>query len=298
MFIKRLISGIILVLMIALMNVAGGPVMALLLAAISVIGLREFYRATDVTNDTLKKDGVKPFLPEITGIAATIIYYAAILIVYTKAAGASGSEEFQDQETVFGRLMICVVLILFMVLMSEYVFCFPKLHGDTVIKAFFGFVYVPVMLSFVFLLRAMPHGAYLVWLIYIVSWVCDTCAYCVGMLIGKHRLAPVLSPKKSVEGAVGGVAGSAVVAALFSYILERNGLIPQGHIWIFVIIGIAGSVISQIGDLTASAFKRNYDIKDYGDLIPGHGGILDRFDSVLFSAPVIYLIAICFLRLW
>ncbi len=285
MFIKRLLSGIILVLMIILMNVAGGPVMAVMLAAISVIGLREFYHAANVSVSEEKSR-----LLEITGIAGTIIYYGTILVSYLKTAGSENFEAYFSTSDVFYRSMIPVAIFMFLAFMSEYVFCFPSLHGNTVMGAFFGFIYVPVMLSFIFLLRAMPHGAYFVWLIYIVSWVCDTCAYCVGMLLGKHRLAPVLSPKKSVEGAVGGVAGSAAVAAVFSYILERNELIPEGYMWIFVLIGIAGAIISQIGDLAASAFKRNYEIKDYGNLIPGHGGILDRFDSVLFAAPVIYII--------
>jgi phosphatidate cytidylyltransferase len=124
----------------------------------------------------------------------------------------------------------------------------------------------------------------IVWLIFLCSWGCDTCAYCVGMLIGKHKMAPVLSPKKSVEGAVGGVAGAALLGAL--YALATGGLVLE-----YALICAVGALISMVGDLAASAVKRNQNIKDYGTLIPGHGGILDRFDSVIFTAPVIYYLA-------
>ena len=145
-------------------------------------------------------------------------------------------------------------------------------------------IYVAVMLSFIYLTRNLPDGHFAVWLIFICSWGCDTCAYCVGMLIGRHKMAPVLSPKKSVEGAVGGVAGAALLGAVF-------GALTAGKVWEYALICAAGALISMVGDLAASAIKRNRDIKDYGKLIPGHGGILDRFDSVIFTAPIIYYLA-------
>ena len=115
------------------------------------------------------------------------------------------------------------------------------------------------------------------------------------MAIGKHKLAPVLSPKKSIEGAIGGTVGSALVGALFAWLF----LIPEtgsdAMIWVVALISAAGAVISQVGDLSASAIKRNHDIKDYGKIIPGHGGIMDRFDSVLFTAPVIYFLSVILL---
>ena len=127
-------------------------------------------------------------------------------------------------------------------------------------------------------------------MVFICSWVCDTCAYCVGVLIGKHKMAPKLSPKKSVEGSIGGITGSAVIGAVFAYFLQNSIHSQMNLMVIFAVIGAAGAVISQVGDLAASAIKRNHDIKDYGKLIPGHGGILDRFDSVIFTAPVIYFL--------
>jgi phosphatidate cytidylyltransferase len=156
--------------------------------------------------------------------------------------------------------------------------------------AYVGVVYVAVMLSFVMLTRNLPNGKFLVWLIFLCSWGCDTCAYAVGMLIGKHKMAPVLSPKKSVEGAVGGVAGAVLLGIIY-------GAATKGPSAEYAVICGAGALISMVGDLAASAIKRNQGIKDYGKLIPGHGGILDRFDSVIFTAPVIYFLARLLLNL-
>lgn len=137
----------------------------------------------------------------------------------------------------------------------------------------------------------MEQGAYLVWLIFLCSWGCDTCAYCVGVRFGKHKMSPVLSPKKSVEGAFGGIAGTFLLTALYALAFREQMGITNVQIVVLAAISTVGGVISMIGDLAASAIKRNYEIKDYGKLIPGHGGILDRFDSVIFTAPVICYLA-------
>ena len=127
-------------------------------------------------------------------------------------------------------------------------------------------------------------------MIFISSWISDTFAYIFGMLFGRHSLAPVLSPKKSVEGSVAGIIGSALCGGLFGYFLVEPLIHDQQVTWVFALIGGIGSSISQIGVLAASAIKRNYEIKDYGKLIPGHGGIMDRFDSVIVTAPMIYFL--------
>lgn len=158
--------------------------------------------------------------------------------------------------------------------------------------ASFGMVYVGVMLSYIYQTRVLPGGAFLVWLIFLCSWGCDTCAYCVGVLIGKHKMAPVLSPKKSIEGAVGGVLGAALLGAIYAAATGAYNPNPAHTPLIYAIICGVGALVSMVGDLAASAIKRQENIKDYGTLIPGHGGILDRFDSVIFTAPVIYALAI------
>ena len=172
--------------------------------------------------------------------------------------------------------MILPMLFLIL-LLAVYVFSYPK--------------YVAMMLSFIYQTRMLDGGEYLVWLIFLCSWGSDTCAYCVGMLFGKHKMSPVLSPKKSVEGAVGGVVGAALLTALYVSIFRSQLGITITEVWLLAGVSAIGALISMVGDLAASAIKRNYDIKDYGKLIPGHGGILDRFDSVIITAPIIFFLA-------
>lgn len=258
MFKTRLISGIVLVLAALLVIISGGPVLYGALMCVSVIGAGELMRA-------MKVHGSRYGLLEVTSFLTIIVYYTVLFL---------GREDLQLAVLIGG-----VILNMFV-----YVFTYPRYHADQITAAFFSIVYAGVMLSFIYQTRMMEGGAFLVWLIFLCSWGCDTCAYCVGMLIGKHKMAPVLSPKKSVEGAVGGVVGAVLLGAVY-------GVAVKGEILEYGVICGAGALISMVGDLAASAIKRNHDIKDYGTLIPGHGGIMDRFDSVIFTAPVIYYLA-------
>ena len=113
------------------------------------------------------------------------------------------------------------------------------------------------------------------------------------MLFGKRKLAPVLSPKKSIEGAIGGALGAAILGAIYGAVVSSRLVMGNAPV-LFAIICAAGAVISQCGDLIASGIKRQHGIKDYGNLIPGHGGVLDRFDSVIFTAPLIYTLLFAF----
>jgi phosphatidate cytidylyltransferase len=176
-----------------------------------------------------------------------------------------------------------------MLAMAVYVAFFPKYVANQVMCCIFGVFYVAVMLSYIFETRTLNDGVYVVWLIFVSSWVSDTFAYLTGVTLGKHKMTPKLSPKKSVEGAVGGVAGSVVVGALYGYIVSPHMTqMVLSPVVVFAVAGGIGALLSIIGDLAASAIKRNFEVKDYGNIIPGHGGILDRFDSVIFTAPVVY----------
>lgn len=258
MFKTRLISGIVLVIIALATIISGSWILFFTLLAVSLIGMRELYKVMKVSDEHVT-------VLELVGYLGAVLYYIAM------------KADFGNYGTM--AIIISMILILFV-----YVFGYPKYHAEQVMAAFFGVVYVAVMLSFIYLTRSLPDGKFLVWLIFLCSWGCDTCAYCVGMLIGKHKMAPVLSPKKSIEGAVGGVAG----AALFGVIYAAA---TQGKMAEYALICAVGALISMVGDLAASAIKRNQNIKDYGKLIPGHGGILDRFDSVIITAPVIYYLA-------
>ena len=123
-----------------------------------------------------------------------------------------------------------------------------------------------------------------VWIIFLAAFGSDIFAYFTGKLLGKHKLCPSVSPNKTVEGSIGGVLGSLVLCSLFGYFFLNDGFL------LCIVIGILGGAISQLGDLSASVIKRKIGIKDWGSLIPGHGGILDRIDSVLFTAPLVFYI--------
>ena len=262
MFKTRLLSGIVLVIILIATVGTGGGLLFGFLALISLIGLSELYKVVDVQSKVLG----------FTGYLAAIVYYG---ILYTG----------QMQYVTFLTIVFLVVL------MAVYVFSFPVFKAEQVMTVFFGVFYVAVMLSYVYQTRMLDDGAVAVWLIFLSSWGCDTCAYCVGMLLGKHKMAPKLSPKKSIEGGIGGLAGAALLGALYALAINKWGGASAG-VGEYALICFVGGIISMIGDLAASAIKRNHEIKDYGKLIPGHGGILDRFDSVIFTAPVIYYLAV------
>lgn len=296
MFAKRLISGIVLVVLALFFILTGGYVLAAVSLFLSLVAYRELMKACGLSgeNKTIHADvkGSSVFLSaksvsllEAFGYAGIIAYYAVMVFV---------------SDRVYLLLTANFILMAFMAL---YVFTFPKYNAKDILMAFALVSYAPLMLTFIFLTRQLDHGKYYVWMIFISSWICDTCAYCVGMLIGKHKLAPVLSPKKSVEGAIGGVTGSALVGGLYAYFLSTrtwfvspDGMSVGELIGLFALISAIGAVISQVGDLAASAIKRNMDIKDYGRLIPGHGGVMDRFDSVIFTAPGVYFLALLLLH--
>ena len=164
--------------------------------------------------------------------------------------------------------------------------------GDGMIMedTLFAPLYVGLLISFVILLREAEYGQFFVWLIFISAWGSDTCAYFTGSLIGKHKLAPVLSPKKTVEGAIGGAVGAGLLAVVYTYIYTLFA-IPYMRENMLLIVGIVvvSAILSQFGDLAASAIKRTLGVKDFGYIFPGHGGVLDRFDSILFVAPFIVI---------
>ncbi|MFQ9014361.1 MAG: phosphatidate cytidylyltransferase [Lacrimispora saccharolytica] len=259
MFKTRLLSGIVLVLVAFLTINCGGYVLLATLLCVSLIGMQELYRAMHV-----RKEGFG---------ALELVSYAGVLLIYLLLIPG---------DPAYPLMGVIASLVL---IMCVYVFCYPAYQAGQIMAAFFGIVYVGVMLSYIYQTRMLPGGQFHVWLIFLCSWGCDTCAYCVGVLIGKHKMAPVLSPKKSIEGAVGGVAGAVLLGVIYAF-FTKGGMVEYG-----IICGV-GALISMVGDLAASAIKRNQGIKDYGKLIPGHGGILDRFDSVIFTAPVIYYLSL------
>ena len=284
MFVTRLISGIVLVAIALLAFILGGEILLGISVFISIAGYLELCRAVGVKEKDKKINAL-----EIVGIIGILAYYA---VLYFFPAVEEGNAAMSMGNVLYAVIPVIGVFMLGMLLC---VVCFPKYRSEQIMANVFNFLYAPVMLSFIYLTREQEAGKYIVWLILISSWGCDTCAYVVGMLIGKKKIFPVLSPKKSLEGCIGGVVGAGLIAALYAIFVVEN-VFPDKRVTIVItVICMVGAVMSQVGDLAASAIKRNHEIKDYGKLIPGHGGIMDRFDSVIVTAPMIYFLTVLFL---
>ena len=133
-------------------------------------------------------------------------------------------------------------------------------------------------------------GIYYMWMVFVIAFSTDTAAYFVGRAIGKTKLAPEISPKKTIAGAVGGLIASALFMVLYGIIM-KFGFQMDLPVYLYAAVGFVGSIAGQCGDLTASMIKRKMGIKDFGKILPGHGGILDRFDSILFIIPLVYIFA-------
>ena len=264
----RVISGLCIAVILLAVMLLGGPVLALTLLTVSLIAFFELMRALNI-----HKKGEKISALEIYGYVSIVLFY---LLTFFKL--------IDDNMDMF---IIGFMLILLII----YVFTFPKNDPKTLMATFFCVFYAPVMFSFIFRIREMDNGFGIVWLVFASSWVSDIFAYFVGMSIGKHKLAPVLSPKKSIEGAIGGIVGAGIAGGLLGLMFKLAGVGGYEYIWRFAIISAIAGIASQIGDLAASGIKRHFEVKDYGTLIPGHGGIMDRFDSVIMTAPIIYFLA-------
>ncbi len=192
----------------------------------------------------------------------------------------------------FGGIYVVFILILMLLKFRETKF-------EEAVTAVFASVAIPYSFSLMIIFRDIDihfdgythtDGVYLILFAYFAAWMTDIFAYFVGSKFGKHKLCPKISPKKSVEGAVGGILGEILLNVLLlfvfnKYFFDGKSVLSYG---IVIVLSIVLSVISMFGDLAASTIKRNFGIKDFGKILPGHGGIMDRFDSVLFVMPVLY----------
>ena len=258
-FLTRTLSGIALIIILLATFITGGYVIFGLTLILSLIGVSEIYKTVGIEKTPLG----------ILGYVSVLAYYGLVLWKGT-------------------QFMAMFMIALLIAITALYVFTFPKYKTEQVMMAFFGVIYVAVLMSFLYFIRMTPDGIFTIWLIMIASWGCDTCAYLAGVTMGKHKMAPILSPKKSIEGAIGGVIGAAAIGAIYGLAVGSHIESVSNAPLYFAILCACAGLISMVGDLVASAIKRNYEIKDYGKLIPGHGGVLDRFDSVIFTAPIIY----------
>lgn len=257
----RIISALAGIPLVVLAVWFGGIPLILLTGLIIVLGLREM-------TGMLTKLGLKPSL--WLAVAGGLILTGG---AYLYSDGYPGPT---------------ITIILFMHLLAT-VALYPRYSLLDSAGTLMGTMYVG-LLNYFYLLRMTSDGW--IWLIFTLAgtWAADTMAYFIGRAFGRRRIAPVLSPKKTLEGAVGGLLGSCLIGGLFTYIYPFLPLTEM------LLLGFILGVAAEVGDLLESAFKRQAGVKDSSTLIPGHGGILDRIDSTLFTAPLVYYFVLLFIK--
>lgn len=244
----RVLSGVIGIGLLLFIVYRGGILLNLSIYIVAIIGIRELYKAFEKIN-------VRPIY-SIGYFGATILFLAFM----------------------FDPSHINLVLALMIILSMCLIVFFKEIKVRDVGLTLLGIFYIPFLLFHIIYLGNTKY----IWLIFIIAFGTDTFAYITGNLIGKTKLSPNVSPNKTVEGSIGGIIGAIILSIIYANINDIGSTVD------IVIISFIGSVISQIGDLTASKIKRQAGIKDYGFIMPGHGGVLDRFDSIIFATPVIY----------
>ncbi len=260
----RIISGLLLLVVAIIIIGIGGVPMYLTGTALAIIALKEFYSA--VSN--------KLSIQNYFSMVFTVLMFISVYLRNT------------DIAVIFSMLYM---LSNFLYLLKEH----DKIKLVDFFANVFGVIYIVPAFLIMCIIRDHIFGVYLLGLVFVSSTITDTFAYFVGKAIGKNKLAPKLSPNKTIEGSVGGSLASTVVFVICAITILQNKFLftlEMNDIGILFLIGLASSILSQIGDLSASAIKRITGIKDYGNLIPGHGGVLDRIDSTLFTAPVMYVV--------
>ncbi|MBR2620721.1 MAG: phosphatidate cytidylyltransferase [Firmicutes bacterium] len=248
----RVLSGLIMAPLLAILYF-GGYILFAACFLIGIMAVREFYNGFHAMD-------IKPNYG-IAVIAAIALYAIDI---------------FTDDPQWYMLWFFGVVLASLL-----YLFNIEHRKLEDAMATITGIVYVVFFSFHVTLVEQTEYGI-LIWLVVLTAFGTDIMAYFSGFLFGKHKLCPKISPKKTIEGSIGGTLGSVILSGLFGYFFAPEVLVHC------LVIGVLGGIVSQFGDLTASIFKRKMGIKDYGNLIPGHGGILDRFDSVLFTGPMVY----------
>jgi phosphatidate cytidylyltransferase len=261
---KRIITGIVLLLLaLPALLFSSTPVLTVYVAFLSLVAGYE----------VLNCIGAKKMLP----IVLTALYICALIIPHRML----GSE--------YEMYALCASFAYVFFMFSASVFSHGKFDFATSAEASVCVVYSSLGFAGVLRLHDMPYGYQMFLLVLIIAFGTDIFAYFVGCTIGKHKLIPEVSPKKTVEGAIGGILGCVFVSTLYGIILSKFFDI-QLSISVLCVLGFALSVVSQLGDLVLSQLKRRHSIKDFGKIFPGHGGVLDRFDSVIAVGFFLYMI--------
>jgi len=261
MLLYRVISAIIGIPVFLAAFWSGGLILLAVVGIVTVMGIMEFQRFC-------RHLDVKSWLPGMI-IGGILLLLPAYL----------------DSNRYTGLIFTFIIVINLTYLIIKY----PGCSFTDVAATFSGSVYVGWLLSHLIFVRQLPEGFHFVALLLAATWSTDTAAYFVGRSFGRRKLAPVLSPKKTVEGSAGGLAGSILAAVTVGLVS------PKMAVYHYVLVGVIVGSIGQVGDLVESALKRLAGLKDSGSIIPGHGGVLDRFDSLLFTGPAVYYYVLMFI---
>lgn len=214
-----------------------------------------------------------------------LISYCSTIII--------GMVAFFTESEILRVSFYAIPFIIFM-LFLKVIITDMKINFKDVSYTFIGITYIVLFILFLALTRALPNGQILIGYVLIVAWETDIFAYLIGRQFGKHKFSKV-SPKKSIEGCIAGIIGAVFISCI--YMLIINNIFNTNYSLIVIaIISAILSIISQVGDFTASSIKRFADVKDYGNILPGHGGMLDRIDSLIFIAPFAYMIFSNFIK--
>ena len=281
----RTISGIIASAGLVVILLLPSYFVAITVLVVSMMGLFEFSKA-------MKQLKIKVDLP---------ISCIATVAIVGKAYGTTLSQNlFPNLSDTFTKIFATEYLNALLFIIVVYLFCRMIFEngrfrmGDMAFTIF-GILYIPFLLSFAVSIRNLDRGFEYIWFVVIGSIITDIFAYFAGVTLGKTKIIPHISPKKTVEGSIGGALGCMLTMMFYGVVIMNRTGIPPIPLYHFAIMGILCGVVSQLGDWAASSIKRSTGIKDFGNLIPGHGGIMDRVDSILFVAPLIYIYVSLFL---
>ncbi len=225
---------------------------------------------------------------ELMKTAAAGINKRVYIYPILSAAAITFGVYLEAGEEIFRAALFLLMALLFL----EAIIAYEKereFHFSVVAAGIFGGAVIPYMLSVMVSLKMMDNGEFLVLLPFVSTMISDSGAYFVGVFMGKHKAFKRVSPKKTIEGCVGGLVCAMLGMLLYGLIVDKAFGMDVNYA-ILLLYGLCGNVVTQIGDLAFSLVKRQYGVKDYGNLLPGHGGMLDRFDSLVFAAPVIYML--------
>lgn len=252
-------------LVILLFIYANQLIINIFVSIVSIITLREYY-------ECFKRTGkAKP--------TQWVGYLNCILITIL---------QFVDKEKLYATMLIVLAMSMLILFIEQIITGGKKTIVDIMVTIF-GIAYVPFLLVFFTLLRdKQPMGLIYIAYIFTSAWGSDTFAYLIGKKFGKHKLTPI-SPKKTVEGAIGGVLGALLFSLLYTVVINNFMHLSINYLHIAIITSVL-AIIGEIGDLAASGIKRYCGIKDFSDLLPGHGGMLDRIDSLLLITPFAYIL--------